>query len=164
MSPRARATLLAPVLVTCAIAAVVACDDGALTATPCTDIPAGGCPLAHGVACEDPACDAVYACLPGNQWELRARCPARDGAVGDASPVVVADAEAVLPRDASVDAPPGAFGGPGCPSLGAPDCPLGVALACGAGCCGCEDLYVCSNGGWDLWGVCGDGGVPVSSP
>lgn len=63
-------------------------------------------------------------------------------------------------RDASIDVE-GAFGGPGCVDLQMPDCPLGVALTCPSGCCGCEDLFVCKNGGWDLWGSCGvDGAVP----
>lgn len=164
MSPRARAALVAAFVLVSAIVSSVACDDGPATATPCTDIPSGGCPLAHGVACEDPACEAVYACLPGNQWELRARCPVRESAADGGVRPSAPDADVGLVRDASVDAPPGAFGGPGCPSLVAPDCPLGIALACGAGCCGCEDLYVCTNGGWDLWGACGEGGVPVSPP
>lgn len=142
---------------------VLACSDDGVTASPCTSIPAGGCPIAHGVACEDPSCEAVYACQPENVWTLVQRCPAHDAAArepSDASP----DADAApAPRDAAIDAPPGAFGGPGCGDLVLPDCPLGVALACGSGCCGCEDLFVCNAGGWDLWGACGDGG-PVSSP
>ena len=63
-----------------------------------------------------------------------------------------------------IDAPPGAFGGPGCGDLLEPDGALGVALACGASCCGCEDLFVCENGGWELWGTCGDAGPEQSIP
>ncbi len=136
---------------------ITACDDGPVP-MPCSDIPAGGCPLSRGVACEDPACEAVYLCRPGNVWELHAQCPARDaGAAEDAS----ADAaEAAAPVvDGSIDAPPGAFGGPGCEPLQAPDCALGLALACGSRCCGCEDLFVCEDRGWTLWGTCGDGGI-----
>jgi hypothetical protein len=135
------------------IAVVAACEDGA-TPEACSNIPPGGCPLSRGVACEDPACEVVYACRPGNVWELDRRCPPRD-APDDAS---VSDAGAA-PFDASIDAPPGAFGGPGCESLQAPDCALGLALSCGANCCGCEDLYICEDNGWTLWGVCADGGV-----
>ncbi len=145
-----------------ALGLVLACSDDVPTASPCTDIPPGGCPVAHGVACEDPSCEAVYACRPGNVWELTTRCPPRDASARpDAG---IEPAEASSPIDASVDAPPGAFGGPGCAALVAPDCALGLALACGAGCCGCEDLFVCRNGGWDLWGSCADGGVTPSSP
>ena len=37
----------------------------------------------------------------------------------------------------------------------------GPRLACGgtADCCGCQDLYVCSNGGWVPWGECTDAGI-----
>ena len=163
MTRRLRVSLAAALLAG-ALVAPLACGDGDVPARPCTDIPAGGCPLAHGVACEDPSCEAVYACLPGNLWELRARCPAHDGAAESGTRPSTEDAAVGPAFDASIDAPPGAFGGPGCPSLASPDCPLGVALACARGCCGCEDLYVCANGGWDLWGACGDAGVPVSSP
>lgn len=61
--------------------------------------------------------------------------------------------------DASPDAPPGSYGGPGCQLLEEPDCQLGLALACSNGCCGCEDLFVCTNGAWELWGSCSDAGV-----
>jgi hypothetical protein len=90
------------------------------------------------------------------------KCPGRDAiAPTDA---YVPEAEAAS-YDASIDAPPGAFGGPGCESLVVPDCALGVALACGnSACCGCEDLFVCENGGWELWGTCGDAGPQQSIP
>lgn len=133
-----------------------ACSDRPVP-QPCSNIPAGGCPLSRGVACEDPACEAVYLCRPNDVWELHQRCPMResrsleDGGIGP---------EAESPMfDASIDAPPGAFGGAGCESLQAPDCPLGIALACGAGCCGCEDLFVCENNGWTPWGSCADGRI-----
>jgi hypothetical protein len=139
-----------------------ACGDDA-TPQPCGDIPEGGCPLSHGVACEDPACRAVYFCLPNDVWQLDQLCPPREaGSLEDASFVDagVPDHDAAPPpSDASIDAPPGAFGGPGCDELQTPDCSVGLALACGAGCCGCEDLFVCNQGGWDLWGACRDGGV-----
>ena len=143
-----------------AVALVAACDDGEVP-QPCSDIPAGGCPLSRGLACEDPACEAVYLCRPGNVWELHEQCPPRDAG---SPPDVVIDAGDGGPSfDASIDAPPGAFGGPGCASLQVPDCALGIALACGAGCCGCEDLYVCEDHGWTLWGSCGVNG-PIPDP
>jgi hypothetical protein len=135
------------------LAIAFACSEGS-TAAPCTDIPLGGCPISRGVACDDPACEAVYACRPGNVWELQKRCPPSDG--GGLRDAFVPPEP---PIDAAFDAPPGAFGGPGCESLQSPDCALGVVLACPNGCCGCEDLFVCENGGWTLWGTCGDGGI-----
>ena len=146
-------------LVPMTILAIVSCQDQEVVAQPCTNIPAGGCPLSHGVACEDPACEAIYACREGNVWELRAPCPGRD-AGGPTDAFVPETSNAV---DANIDAPPGAFGGPGCGDLMEPDCALGIALACGATCCGCEDLFVCENGGWELWGTCGDAGPQQSN-
>lgn len=144
-------------VVVTSVALFAACDDEAVP-EPCSNIPAGGCPLSRGVACEDLACEAVYFCRPNNVWELKEQCPARDaGPVPDASIPETAPPPPIF--DASIDAPPGAFGGPGCDALQAPECALGLALACGAGCCGCEDLYICEAGGWTLWGTCSDGGV-----
>lgn len=157
-----RRAAVTAILATLVVAAVASCEDQTVTPQRCTNIPPGGCPLSHGVACEDPACEAAYACREGNVWELMTRCPAREaGAPPDA---YAPDAGDAPPIDASIDAPPGAFGGPGCPSLVLPDCALGVALACGSGCCGCEDLFVCANGGWDFWGTCGDAGPEPSIP
>lgn len=135
-------------------AAASACDDGA-TPSACTNIPAGGCPLSYGKACDDPACVATYACLPGNRWELRQTCPGRDAGP---APDGGAGPDAAGPRDASLDVE-GAYGGPGCLDLQPPDCTLGVAASCSSGCCGCEDLFVCRDGGWNLWGSCGEGGI-----
>ena len=132
------------------VAALVACDVADAPVTTCKEIPAGGCPLEHGLACSDPACATAYACLNG-AWVLDHACAGRDAAA-DASP-----AEDAGPRDASIDVP-GASGGPGCAPLESPDCPLALAMSCGASCCGCVDLFVCRDGGWDLWGACSDGG------
>ena len=133
---------------------VPACSDSAPDHA-CNGIPANGCPLSRGVACEDPACEAVYACRAANTWELDHKCPAYDAA---ASPDAAPDAPPV--RDGAVDAPPGANGGPGCGSLQPPDCALGLALVCPAGCCDCEDLFVCQDGSWVAWGTCSlDGGI-----
>lgn len=143
---------------TAAFLAIPASCSDAPTAETCSDIPAGGCPLSYGVACQDPACAAVYACRPNKVWELDHACPPHEGgapaeaSTGEAG----ADAaqEASRPFDASIDAPPGASGGPGCDVLQAPDCTLGFALACPMGCCGCEDLFVCQNGGWNYYATC----------
>lgn len=135
------------------LAAMPSCADDGPTVEACTAIPAGGCPLSRGVACADETCEAVYACRPGNVWELDHMCPPRDGGVRrEAGTDASLDASA--PFDAGADAPPGANGGPGCGPLQAPDCALGLALACSAGCCGCEDLFVCDNGGWTYWSTC----------
>jgi hypothetical protein len=135
--------------------AAVACNS---TPPPelCSDVPDGGCPLSDGVACEDPTCVAVYACNAG-VWSFDHACPTIDAATVDASD----DADTTPSFDAaSIDAPPGAFGGPGCPDLEEPDCPLGEALACGATCCDCEELYVCVDMGWTDWGSCSpDSGI-----
>jgi len=142
----------------CALVLAGACSDDPV-ATPCSDIPAGGCPLSRGLACSDPACVAVYLCRAGNRWELAETCPPRTDVPRDASVVDVVT-EAPPAFDAGIDAPPGASGGPGCGVLQSPDCPLGTALACPSGCCGCEDLFVCENGGWTTWGTCDlDGGI-----
>jgi hypothetical protein len=143
----------------CALAVVglfIACDSGGVPVT-CYDIPDGGCPVQGGVECEDPTCAAAYNCEPDGGWSLAYACPAHDGGVDDVgSEATVSDA------GYDIDAPPGAFGGPGCEDLEPPDCPLGLVLVCNS-CCGCEDLYVCDDGGWDPWGECTDAG-PVSSP
>lgn len=152
---RARITVAGVAVALVVSLAIASCSDGE-TPQECTDIPAGGCPLSRGVACSDPTCEATYACRPGNVWELRERCPARaDAGVKD---VVVSESS---PSDAAIDAPPGAYGGPGCGPLQQPDCSLGTALSCpaSAACCNCEDLFVCENGGWVLWGTCSDAGI-----
>lgn len=154
-----RRTLFVSALVGTVLAAVISCSD-AMTVNPCRDIPAGGCPLSNGVACEDPTCEAVYACLPSREWQLDHTCPAHEaGAPSDGSSEggdggSDGPAEAARPFDANIDAPPGASGGPGCEPLQTPDCPLGFALACPMGCCGCEDLFVCQGGGWNYYATC----------
>ncbi len=129
-----------------------ACRDQPVAQT-CRNVPGGGCPLAHGVACDDPACAAAYACLPDGTWQLDHVCPARDaGADAQAPPK-----DAGL-KDVDLDVV-GAFGGPGCAALEPPDCPFGVAATCTSGCCGCEDLFVCRDGGWDPYASCTDGAI-----
>ncbi len=152
---RASLVLVALASLLGALLAVPACSDVAADQA-CTSIPAGGCPLSRGVACEDPACEAVYACRAGNVWELDRTCPPREAG----APIVEAGVDAPVVRDAAIDAPPGANGGPGCGPLQLPDCMLGFALVCPSGCCDCEDLYVCQNGGWTVWGSCSaDAGI-----
>jgi hypothetical protein len=137
--------------------AVAACSD--MPPADCRDIPAAGCPVDNGAdACEDPTCAAVYTCQNGG-WVLDHACP---GYVPDAgADGGDAGAEAASGNDAAIDAPPGAYGGPGCTDLQPPDCSLGTAISCAgaADCCGCIDLFVCVDGGWDPWGSCVDGGI-----
>jgi hypothetical protein len=151
----ARSSVFVGLAALAALAVAVSCSDAA-TAEPCSSVPPGGCPLSRGVACEDPACEAVYTCSPGNVWTLDHVCPSREaGAPRDAAHDAALDASpTTIAFDASIDAPPGASGGPGCAPLQSPDCPLGLALACASGCCGCEDLFVCDNGGWSYWATC----------
>jgi len=157
-------TVLVSGFVAGALAAVMSCSDDAATIEPCDDIPPGGCPLSNGVACQDPSCTAVYACRANRVWQLDHLCPPHEaGAPPEASTSEGGEGgdaasdgphEGSRPFDASIDAPPGAGGGPGCEDLQAPDCSLAVGLACPAGCCGCEDLFVCNNGGWDYYATC----------
>jgi hypothetical protein len=143
---------------------------GACTDPPlheyCTEIPTGGCPGGTGGAanCVDPTCEAIYTCdYTNNTWSFVTKCPnykpphdaGRDGTGGDGA----ADGppEDARPRDAGFVLPEGANGGPGCIELESPDCPVAEALSC-SDCCGCQDLYACADGGWDLWGECDDAG------
>lgn len=137
-----------------------ACDDPPVP-PECTDIPAYGCPVTRAGSCSDPQCESIYACRRGNIWEVQEKCPSFNP---DAGTIALRDAGKDAPdatTDASPDpnAPPGAYGGPGCGSLQDPDCTVGLALGCTNGCCGCEDLFVCQAGAWELWGVCADGVV-----
>lgn len=122
----------------------------------CRDIPDGGCPY-NAQACEDPTCAAVYHCEADGTWLLDHVCPARDGATeagGDGGDGGTNDGSPGA-RDAAFADVPGASGGPGCVDLEPPDCPLATGAACPANqCCGCEDLYVCVDGGWNPWGSC----------
>ena len=158
MTTGIRSSVIVGALTAAVLAILASCSD-APTAETCSDIPAGGCPLSNGVACQDPACTAVYACRPNKVWELDHACPPHDGGVpaeasSEAGAAADASPEGSRPFDASIDAPPGASGGPGCGVLQAPDCTLGFALACPMGCCGCEDLFVCQNGGWNYYATC----------
>lgn len=155
VTARARAGSRLAALALALAGAAFACVEAGPVAQECTGIPEGGCPLSRGVACDDPACLATYACRPGNVWELRDTCPPREASAEDATDTDAADASTELTP--VPDAPPGAYGGPGCGDLQLPDCSLGLALSCGEGCCGCEDLFVCGSLGWEHWGDCTSG-------
>ncbi len=148
------------VFVLASVTLVVACQQDLTVQQPCRGIPDGGCP-AYDNACSDPACSATYSCAPDDTWQLEQICPAHEaGAPADDAGVV--DAATATGDASALLNVPGATGGPGCEDLQVPDCALGVAAACGNGCCDCQDLYVCDNGGWDLWGTCGDTGIVES--
>jgi hypothetical protein len=138
-----------------ACCAAIACARELPDPVKCVGIAEGGCPSTSkrgGDACLDPACSALYVCNADRSWtfELAARCWAADASLRDAA----------MLRDVSVDAPPGAGGGPGCESLVSPDCTLLEALSCAAAsCCGCEDIFICENGGWSNWGSCASGAI-----
>lgn len=139
---------------------LVGCDSEPNSVT-CTDVPDGGCPLDNGAnVCMDPTCNAVYACGADGGWILQQVCPPHPH---DASaPVDASDAgEGGAEFDVKIDVPPGGNGGPGCTGLELPDCTAAEGLACvnTVDCCGCVDLWVCDNGGWDIWGECVDGGI-----
>jgi hypothetical protein len=125
----------------------------------CGNLAAPACPEDNGAdVCSDPTCASVYACQSGT-WSFLKDCPAYDPEAG-AHPIEAGDDASSAP-DVSIDAPPGAYGGPGCIDLQNPDCALGTAISCGgsAGCCDCQDLYVCQNGSWVTWGACTDAGI-----
>jgi hypothetical protein len=125
----------------------------------CNGIPSGGCPGSGTDNCVDPMCSAIYTCEDDGGWSFSATCPAREAGVPDARPDVD------LRRDADFDVPPGATGGPGCVDLQCGDCTLSLALACPSDeCCGCQNVFVCDDGGWNLWGSCGEGGALEPTP
>jgi hypothetical protein len=133
--------------VTCGFAAaVVACaDDGPALPEGCGAIDAGGCPGKSLAACADEACDFVASCsAQTGRWVQLATCPLRV-------------------REAGVDARPSDDGAPspldggaavGCLPLQLPDCSEATRAACGAGCCGCEDVFRCEGGDWAYLGPC----------
>jgi hypothetical protein len=145
------------------LALFAACTD---TRPPssCGSVPPNGCPEDFGAdVCQDPSCNATYACDDG-RWSFVRMCGARDvtNAVGPAMDATEKDWDSGETADAPrIDGPPGASGGPACVPLQAPDCPLAIAASCAPSldCCGCGDLFVCTDGGWDPWGRCVDGSV-----
>lgn len=151
---------LHPALRLCGALLLLSCDNPP-EQTTCVNVPDGGCPLDNGAnVCQDPTCNAVYACGADGGWILQQVCPPHPH---DASTADVADAsEGGAEFDVKIDVPPGGYG-TGCPSLELPDCTAAEGLACvnTVDCCGCLDLWVCDNGGWDIWGECADGGITV---
>lgn len=134
----------------------------------CVDIPSGGCPQDNGAdVCQDWNCKAVYDCVNGG-WVFNESCPSHPyDASTDAHDGSEAGADtSARPIDAQIDVPPGANGGKGCADLEVPDCSLATGLACtdATDCCGCQDLWICQNGGWVLWGECTDAGAVQSRP
>ena len=145
---------------------VAAACSSPLLVTYCTNIPAGGCPGADGTNCVDPTCAAIYERQSDCSWTFVQDCPGyvapADAAVAHGDGSSSADGGPTI-TDAAFPLPEGAAGGPGCTELETPDCPLALAAGCGASCCGCQNLFVCSDGGWNAWGVCGDAG-PSPTP
>ena len=164
-----RAYTLALALLVAALTIAAACSD-AILSTYCTDIPvATGCAGVDDTNCACPSCSAIYSCQGGTTWTFVQKCPdyvpPHDAGHEATSDAGFDDGESPVDapvRDAGFVLPEGAGGGPGCPDLESPDCSLKDALQCGTFCCGCEDLYVCSDGGWNLWGECNDAGAVVS--
>ncbi|HEY1696343.1 MAG TPA: hypothetical protein VGG39_29465 [Polyangiaceae bacterium] len=157
-----RLAFAVPVAVLFALEVLGACKDTPPPPT-CTDLAPPACPEDNGAdVCQDPTCASVYSCQDGS-WVFLHDCSSYDPEAG----VHPAEAGEAGPEfDANVDAPPGAYGGPGCVDLENPDCPLGTGIACvnSPGCCDCEDLYVCDDGAWDLWGECSDAGLVRAGP
>lgn len=150
-------------LVGAVVAVLAACNDP-LPTFACEDIPAGGCPTKSIDVCVDGTCAAVYRCNADATWSKVRDCPAQPAAADAGLDANDAAAEAShRGRDAGLDAPPGASGGPGCLALQPPECSLGYALACDPDdCCGCDDVFVCADGGWSAWGTCNGGALTPS--
>ncbi len=151
---RARSSaLFGVVALTFGLGIVGACQEDLSPQEACRDIPEGGCP-AYENACADPSCFATYTCSPNETWQVDQVCPPKEAG----PPIEDAGSDAAPVGDDEYVNVPGALGGPGCGDLQTPDCALGVAAACSdQNCCDCQDLYVCANGGWDLWGECSGG-------
>lgn len=148
-----------PTVMLCVVLAwLAACSDDAVTASPCGEIPTTGCPVARGIdVCgQDASCTATYSCV-GTSWKLAQTCPRR---VQDASSDSPTDAgRETSVQDASIAIPAGGYGGEGCTALEPPDCTAAAGIVCPSGCCGCEDLFVCTSGAWFLWGACDNGQI-----
>jgi hypothetical protein len=160
---RSLRSLLRPLGLCGLILLPLACDSEP-DSTTCVDVPDGGCPLDNGAnVCQDPSCNAVYECSPDGGWILKQVCPAHPHDASTDAPDAADAGEGGSVFDVKIDVPPGGNGGPGCTDLEQPDCPAAEGIACVqmVGCCGCIDLWVCDNGGWDLWGECADGGITL---
>ncbi len=134
-----------------------ACDDGVGVYERCPALGAEGCPGNSLTACDDPACAFVSSCdLRSGIWQRVGSCR-RDGGTGDGA-ASDADESEGAPTDGAGWRDVGARtdGGPDevCPPLSLPDCSESQRAACGADCCGCEDVFACRAGGWDYVGPC----------
>jgi hypothetical protein len=152
-----------------AMLVAAACADRLPGAFACKEIPEGGCPQRSIDVCVDDACEAVYSCNANAEWTQVRECTrdvSADAAdAGYGANDMTGDSAIVSYRDAASGTPDGegAFGGPGCIALEAPECSLGFALGChGSDCCGCEDIFVCDQGGWSAWGTCNRGALAPS--
>jgi hypothetical protein len=157
-----RSVLLVAVALT-GVASVGACSafGDANTEPACGEIPEGGCIGSSGGGCPlDPTCTGIYTCDPQGTWSRVAICPVPEGGRPDA---IIMYPDAHLVRDVDFTVPEGAAGGPGCSELQASCCALSVVLACPSNqCCGCGEVFVCDDGGWNAWGYCDEAGALVS--
>jgi len=157
-------------VVACACVLAFACSSATLNEY-CTGIPSGGCPGADGTNCADPTCAVIYSRdITTCAWTFVQACPGYvaphdAGPSNDATDAAVDASPDVALHDAGFPLPPGA-NGQGCMDLEPPDCTVEMAVECGKYCCGCQALYVCSDGGWNLWGECDDAGAatPTTAP
>jgi hypothetical protein len=141
------------------VAAVVFACSSSVLRNFCTEIPDGGCPAGAAGAdasnCVDPLCAALYSPDQNCNWTLVQECPDYKPPMDAGHPDAWADADARVPldahlRDAGVILPD--TNASACDvDLQSPDCTPQEAVL-GPSCNGCESLYVCEDGGWNLWG------------
>ena len=132
---------------------------GIPTGTGCSDIPAGGCPTDRGGTCDDPTCNALYACNAG-AWSILQWCDQPDGGAGGGD----AGGGDGGPRDGG-PCTPVSINTTGetqdcTPDLEGTDCSVEAALGCEETACltGCSDFYLCTAPGWVHVAYCDDNG------
>ncbi len=137
---------------------VGACGDGAAMRARCEPLADDGCPGFSLAACADEACAFVASCdLGTGRWVPVGVCARPDaGALRDGGPAAVdaAPADGATGGPSDEAAAPEGGSSAGCPPLQLPDCSASTRAACGAGCCGCEDVFACVRGGWEYLGPC----------
>ena len=136
---------------------VGACSESAALRERCEPLAADGCPGNSLAVCADDACGFVASCdLATGRWVTVGECPraAADGGVGDGGATSDGASDAAATADASRDAALDGGSSALCPPLQPPDCSETTRAACGAGCCGCEDVFACVRGGWEYVGPC----------
>jgi hypothetical protein len=165
-----KAILFACAAALAVVAAVPGCDDDDKI-VECANIPSNGCTLNQGDdACVDPTCAAAYACNSDGTWTLAYNCPnfhpPPDASTSDGATEASGPSDDSGPGFDAAALPPGASGGPGCDLMyvQGDDCTASTAILCPPAsidrCCGCQSLFVCTNGNWVFWGECTeDGGV-----